>query len=314
LRVLALGIGLPDAQVDNYDWASALSFYDYDAVVVDPANAVSKLIEGVIKRGESFLTYTDDPVEAGPGTTETVSLLELLKRRREETARHLARGLIVCFAYPTWLTRMLQASRAATATTGCRPRSHDYSAKYLKPPTAFTSRSPITSTLRRLSEKLRNNVLAALRLKALQAGEAAKTIGRSSAAPQSPWIIGSRGHDPSPRCHRDQRQRALGNRSLAVTAIRNTPLISAEEDPPAWLERFPLPGLHARERQEAAEEKLDEIEREAEDARNEPRHRPLPAPALAGREVRLRSACKRRVGAPRLHQLLPAGRPGQLTL
>ena len=36
MRILSLGQALPDSTIDNFNWASALSFFDYDALVVDP--------------------------------------------------------------------------------------------------------------------------------------------------------------------------------------------------------------------------------------------------------------------------------------
>src|SRR5690606_16726411 len=75
-------------------------FHDYDAVVVEPAQAVSRMIEGVIK-GEQYKTYDDIPVADGPTTSETVGLADLLRRRRDETERLLGRGgLVVVFAHP----------------------------------------------------------------------------------------------------------------------------------------------------------------------------------------------------------------------
>lgn len=101
MRILSLGCPLPDPLVDNYDWASALSFYDYDALIIDPAEAVSKLIEGITKQGQSFATYNSEPVLDGPTTAEAVGLADLLRRRRGEIEKFLAAGgLIVVMAYP----------------------------------------------------------------------------------------------------------------------------------------------------------------------------------------------------------------------
>ena len=33
MRILALGQPLPDPLIDNYNWASAPSFFDYDAII-----------------------------------------------------------------------------------------------------------------------------------------------------------------------------------------------------------------------------------------------------------------------------------------
>jgi hypothetical protein len=54
-----------------------------------------------------------------------------------------------------------------------------------------------------------------------------------------------------------------------VAAIRNTLLLSAEGEPPEWVEEETLPGLaEARTRMEDAEAKLDELEADLDEARN----------------------------------------------
>ncbi|HLF78309.1 MAG TPA: hypothetical protein VJB57_12560 [Dehalococcoidia bacterium] len=278
MRVLALGIGLPDAQVDNYDWASALSFYDYDAMVVDPAVAVSKLIDGVIKRGESFVTYTDDPVESGPGSAETVGLTDLLRRRQEEAERHLARGgLVVCFAYPDL------AHPDVPGFNGCHryywlpaPAGADYSTRYVKPANGVHVQvtdyeHPFADYL----ERLRNNVLyrAAFAEGAAGFGEAAKVIGRSPGGAAIALDVAVGGGrvifiPALPQRISDSERSAIAH--ALVTAIRNTLLISAEDDPPDWIDGYTLPGLEdAEQRIENYEAQLDEIEEQADEARNE---------------------------------------------
>src|SRR3990172_5027273 len=70
-------------------------------MVVDPAGAVSKLVEGLTGAGGDYRSYVDETVEDGPTTAPPVGLADLLRRRAEETGRLLARGgVVVCFAYP----------------------------------------------------------------------------------------------------------------------------------------------------------------------------------------------------------------------
>jgi hypothetical protein len=277
VRVLALGIALPDAQVDNYDWASAPSFFDYDAMVVDPA-ALSKLIAGVEETGGLYLTYADEPVADGPTSSTTVGLADLLRRRREETQRLLAKGgLVVCFAYPD------VPHPNVTGFTGCHryywlpaPGGTDYGSKYVLPGegvsvTTTDYEHPFADYL----ERHRNNIL----YRALFAegensfGPDAKVIGRSPGGaalavdfevaggrviflPALPERLG--GADRSTTA------------SAIVTAIRNTLLLSAEDKPPQWLDRHPLPGIEAaRARVEAAESATDDAEQDLEEARNE---------------------------------------------
>jgi hypothetical protein len=100
MRVLVIGFPLPDPQIDNYNFLSAPSFFDYDALVVDTAS-VSRTIEEVVDQSQERLTYADEPVVNGPTSPLTVGLADALRRRQEETQRLLARGhVVVCFAYP----------------------------------------------------------------------------------------------------------------------------------------------------------------------------------------------------------------------
>jgi hypothetical protein len=278
MRVLSLGIGLPDAQVDNYNWASALSFYDYDALVIDPRVAVSQLIESVLERGESFVTYTDDAVEAGPSHGETVGLTDLLRQRREEVTHHLARGgLIVCFAYAD------MAHPDVPGFNGCHryywlpaPSGADYSSRYLKRANGVHVQvtdyeHPFADYL----ERLRNNVLYRVSFAegAAGFGDTAKVIGRSSGGAAIAMDVSVGGGrvifiPGVPQRISDSERSALAH-SL-VTAIRNTLLADAEGDPPDWIDNYELPGLRdAAQRIEAFETQLDEIEEQADEARNE---------------------------------------------
>jgi len=99
-RILSLGFPLAGPRVDNYSILSAPSFFDYDALVVDPS-AASSLIDGVAAGALEVQAFSGAPVHndiAGPPESRLAALLE---RRRDEAAALLSRGgLIVCFAHP----------------------------------------------------------------------------------------------------------------------------------------------------------------------------------------------------------------------
>ncbi len=100
MRILSLGFPMPGPQVDNHSFASAPTFFDYDAIVVSPL-ALSQLIEEVVSSSEEHTTRSGERVVNAPTAPETVGLADLLRDRQDETARLLARdGLVVCFAYP----------------------------------------------------------------------------------------------------------------------------------------------------------------------------------------------------------------------
>lgn len=99
-RILSLGYPLPGPLADNYTVLSAPSFFDYDAMVVEPA-AAGQLIEAVIDGSVEARTFGGARVRNEPERPGDVALGELLLRRREETATLLANGgAIVCFAHP----------------------------------------------------------------------------------------------------------------------------------------------------------------------------------------------------------------------
>jgi len=100
MRVLSLGYPLPNPQIDNYSFASAPCFFDYDAVVVDP-EALSRLIEEVVDQTAEHATAERQPVvNAATGPIAT-GLADLLRRRQTETAHLLANGgCVVCLIRP----------------------------------------------------------------------------------------------------------------------------------------------------------------------------------------------------------------------
>jgi len=100
MRTLVLGIPLPHVTFDNYSFLSAPSLFDYGRVIVD-TSALSEAIEQVATGSNEHRTPGGLPIVNGPGGPAAFSLAELLRLRRLEAERLLARGgLIACFAYP----------------------------------------------------------------------------------------------------------------------------------------------------------------------------------------------------------------------
>jgi hypothetical protein len=100
MRILSLGFPMPGPAVDNYTFVSAPTFFDYDALVVDP-NALSTLIDEVLHGNAEHRTRSGERVSGSAEERGTVALAQLLRDRRDETARLVDRGgLVVCFAYP----------------------------------------------------------------------------------------------------------------------------------------------------------------------------------------------------------------------
>jgi hypothetical protein len=278
VRILSLGLALPDSQVDNYDWGSALSFFDYDAIVVDPALAVSKMVEGLTGEGGSYQTYTEEPVVDGPSTATGVGLAELLRRRREETERLLGRGgLVVCFAYPD------VPHPRVTGFTGCHryywlpaPPGCDYGRNFVKPATGTEVRvTDYESPFAEFLERYRSNVVyrAAFAEGPDGFGAHARVIGRSpgGAAIALDLRVGEGRVVFLPVL---AERLSMVERSMIATSIvggvRNALLLASEGPRPAWLSRYPLPGSEAAEERVAkAEARVEAAETELEEARVE---------------------------------------------
>jgi hypothetical protein len=100
MRTLSVGFPLPGPRTQNHDFAKAPSFFDFDTLVVDP-NAVGQLIDDVVQGGGEHSDRSGLRVVNGPTSSDTLSLADLLRDRRDETLRLLTRGgLVVCFARP----------------------------------------------------------------------------------------------------------------------------------------------------------------------------------------------------------------------
>jgi len=100
VRVLLVGFPLPNPSFDNHDFLQAPSFFDYDAVVIEPAQ-ISKVIEEVLARSEDHTTYSGEPVLNEPPGPFITGLAEHLQRRRDETERLLAAGrTLIVFTRP----------------------------------------------------------------------------------------------------------------------------------------------------------------------------------------------------------------------
>lgn len=278
MRILSLGIALPDPQVDNYTWSSAPSFFDYDAIVVDPAVAVSDMIEGVVRDGTSYTSYNEEPVENGPTTANTIGLADLLKRRADETERLLGKGgLVVCFAYPD------VPHPKVSGFTGCHryhwlpaPPGSTYAPPYLCPASGTEARAtdyehPFAEFLERHQTSVQYRALFAEGASGF--GGQAKVIARSPGGAANGMDLLVAGGRVVFLPALPERLSTMDRTSLAATivnGIRDALLISAEGPAPSWVSGLSLPGLQeAQERVDQAETRLEALETELEEARNE---------------------------------------------
>ncbi len=100
MHALVLGIPLPHITFDNYSFLSAPCLFDYDRIIVD-TSALSEAVEQARDGSPEHRTRDGQTVVNGPSSARTFSLAELLRLRRLEAERALARGsTVVCLAYP----------------------------------------------------------------------------------------------------------------------------------------------------------------------------------------------------------------------
>jgi hypothetical protein len=276
MRILAIGQGMPDPAMDNYNWASALSFFDFDALLIDPMLGVSKFVEDVARGEGDYKTYDDIPVAEGFTNADAVGVVDILRRRRDETEKFLARGgLIVCFAYPDVAhTRVLGFTGFHRFDWLPAPEGKDFGPDYLKP---ASGRSVKVLDWEHPFANFLDSTTAFLYRASIAEGAAgfpgAKIIARSpggaAVAADVPIGGGRVIFIPALAVTVTGQQRAQIAANLSA-AVRNTLLTEAEGDAPEWIEEVSLPGIEdARTKMDDAEAKLDELEAELDEARNE---------------------------------------------
>lgn len=100
MRLLAVGYALPHPDIDNYNVLTAPSYFDYNAVMVDPIS-ITRVVKEAIEEGAAFEAFDGRPVVNAPTTASAVAIADQVRRRGEETQRLLeSGGLLVVVARP----------------------------------------------------------------------------------------------------------------------------------------------------------------------------------------------------------------------
>jgi hypothetical protein len=98
-RSLVMGIPLPHVSFDNYSFLSAPSLFDYDHIVAD-LSAISDTVDQVVGGSTEHRTRGGEAIVNAESGPKVFSLSELLRLRRLEAERLLARGgVVVCLAH-----------------------------------------------------------------------------------------------------------------------------------------------------------------------------------------------------------------------
>jgi hypothetical protein len=268
MRILSLGFPLPGASIDNHTFANAPTFFDYDAIVVDPLS-LSNFIEDIANDREEHTTRSGEPIVNEPTGPGKVGLVDLLRDRQDETARLLANGgLVVVIAY----SNVVHAGVAGFA--GCdryfwlpAPAGLQYREPFLRRG-AGTNIIPIEHEhafgpfVDRFRKKLAYQAYLDTGVPAFDG--AGRTFARSAggAAIGVELTVGN-GRivflPPPAKPPTGEERYAFSN--VLQDAIRRTLRLESTAAPPSWLAEYALPGLAERTAAHAdATQKLTEAQ------------------------------------------------------
>jgi hypothetical protein len=100
MRLLAIGYALPHPEIDNHTVFNSPSYFDYDALFVDPAS-ITGAVAQLLNDAREFESDDGRPVVNAATTASAVSAADQLRRRAEETQRLLeSGGLVIVTARP----------------------------------------------------------------------------------------------------------------------------------------------------------------------------------------------------------------------
>lgn len=268
MRLLVIGYPLPHGDIDNYTPLNAPSYFDYDAVFVDPAS-VTRVAALLQEEGQEFEAHDGRPVVNAASTATAVSAADQLRRRAEETQRFLEKGGVVLV-----MARPNATQAGVVGFEGCdryhflpAPAGLAWGPPYLRAAEGKTIRvsadhHPLAGFLRDFRKDIAYRAVFDDRQPALrQAG--AKVIARGGAdapiAVEFPVLEGRVIFLPALTEEIGQVRMQMADRLVDV--VRQLQRQAPAEEPPYWARSLALPGL------EQVEAALEEAEAEAGAAR-----------------------------------------------
>ena len=70
MRLLAIGYPLPNVNIDNYNALTAPSYFDYDAMFIDPAS-ITKVVRTLIESEDQFDAFDGRPKPPPPSSVRS---------------------------------------------------------------------------------------------------------------------------------------------------------------------------------------------------------------------------------------------------
>jgi hypothetical protein len=267
MRILSIGYALPNVDIDNYSVLTAPSYFDYDAMVIDPAS-ITTVVRQVLEEGHVYEAHDGRVVVNAQSTAAAVSIGDQVRRRTEETQRLLeAGGTVIVMGRPNaTITGVVGFEGCDRYSWLPAPAGVSWSPPFIRAAEGRTLRvvdeqHPLATVLRNFrSEVAYRAVFDERQITLRQAGRIFATGG--AGAPT--------GMDLSVLSGRVIFIPALGDSiggirsSIAeglVAAVQQLVGVDAGEPPPYWVRGIALPGL------EQVEAELEEAESAANDAK-----------------------------------------------
>jgi hypothetical protein len=254
-RILSLGFPLPGPRVDNYGFLSAPSYFEYDAVVLDP-RMIGETVERVLA-GDDVRTFTGAPVRVEPSRPGDAVLSGEIERRRDELSRMLDRDGVVVLVGRVPARHDAAAGATAFDDLGLLDTPPSLARSEGTAIDIVDDHHPLASFLHHQSA----NILFEAALEPASAAEGhtvATSLGGAVIAAELPRRAGRIVLLPALKSVPSGQPRYSMSEALQ-RAIRDLLGVMAEGHAPAWVAKHALPGLD----QSAADLALARTERDA---------------------------------------------------
>jgi hypothetical protein len=282
MRMLVVGYPLPHARIDNYNVLTAPSYFDYDAVLVDPAG-ITRVVRDLVEEGHEFEASDGRAVVNGPTSSVAVSAAEQVRRRFDETQRFLENGgLVIVLARPNAIINGLFGFEGCDRYSWLpAPAGVAWAPPFLRPADGKTIRillddHPLAPVLRDFRSEFSYRATIDDRQAAVrQAGRVIANGGAGTPIAVEFQVLNGRViFIPVPT-----EQTGSVRTDIAEALVRAADRLLSDPvtvEPPHWTRGLPLPGLEQVEAElEEAEAELKEVEERVESVRE--RHDALAA-------------------------------------
>jgi hypothetical protein len=245
---------MPHPDIDNYNALTAPSYFDYQAVLVDPAS-ITRVAGALLEEGAEFEAHDGRPVVNAASTATSVSAADQFRRRLDETQRLLDRGgTVVVLARPN------AVQTGIVGFEGCdryswlpAPASMSWGAPYLRAAEGQTLRvtaedHPFAAFLREYRADIAYRAVFDDRQQAVRQGRVVAT-GNTDVPIAMEFTVGSGRVLFIPAIKDNTYTSRTDMAEKLFIAVRGMAEASATPDLPYWARTVAVPGLEQVEAQ-----------------------------------------------------------------